>query len=214
MRLLCGGTSFRSHFSSPPQDAALAPPEVYTGPFEPAPTFTGPRPGFAFKLGPAGLGYYGDAPPKPTALGGNAGAGRARRPAVWQLVTDNVYIHRHAKVMHEDDVMLCACEPIRGGGGGGGSAQGCGPHCINRTLNVECVSGHCVAADAATDSDCGNQQFTRKQGAKIASARAGRKGFGLFAVDAIPRGAFIVEYVGEVLEEEEYARRKQFYAEV
>lgn len=153
------------------------------------------------------MGYYGDAPPKPSALGGGGRA--ARRPAVWQLVTENVYIHRHAKVMHEDDVMLCACEPARGGKGGG-----CGPHCINRELNVECVAGHCAAADAAADGDCGNQQFTRKQGAAIQSARAGRKGFGLYAVDAIPRGAFIVEYVGEVLEEEEYARRKQFYAEV
>ena len=142
--------------------------------------------------------------------GGAGGARAARRPAVWQLVRDNVYIHRHAKAMHEDDVMLCACDAGRGGGGGGG----CGPSCINRELNVECVRGHCAAGAARPDGDCGNQQFSRKQGARIKSARAGRKGFGLYAVDAIPRGAFIVEYVGEVLEEEEYARRKSFYAEV
>lgn len=44
--------------------------------------------------------------------------------------------------------------------------------------------------------------------------RAGAKGFGLFALEAIPAGQFIIEYIGEVLDEEEYLRRKDFYAEV
>ena len=43
--------------------------------------------------------------------------------------------------------------------------------------------------------------------------RAGQKGFGLFALDPIKTGQFIIEYVGEVLEEDEYLRRKEFYAE-
>lgn len=44
--------------------------------------------------------------------------------------------------------------------------------------------------------------------------RAGAKGFGLFALEDIKKGQFIIEYIGEVLEEEEYLRRKDFYAEV
>jgi histone-lysine N-methyltransferase SETD2 len=44
--------------------------------------------------------------------------------------------------------------------------------------------------------------------------RAGLKGFGLFAAQDIKAGQFIIEYVGEVLEEEEYLRRKEFYQEV
>lgn len=47
-----------------------------------------------------------------------------------------------------------------------------------------------------------------------AQRRAGAKGFGLFAVDPIKAGQFIIEYIGEVLEEEEYMRRKEFYQEV
>eukprot|EP00983_Pelagomonas_calceolata_P103973 1158973-Pelagomonas_calceolata.AAC.18 len=35
---------------------------------------------------------------------------------------------------------------------------------------------------------------------------------GLFALEDIPAGNFIIEYIGEVLEEEEYLRRKDFYA--
>ena len=41
--------------------------------------------------------------------------------------------------------------------------------------------------------------------------RAGAKGFGLFAVEDIKGGQFIIQYVGEVLEEEEYMRRKIYY---
>ena len=41
--------------------------------------------------------------------------------------------------------------------------------------------------------------------------RAGAKGYGLFAEVPIRAGQFIIEYVGEVLEEEEYQKRKDFY---
>ena len=47
-----------------------------------------------------------------------------------------------------------------------------------------------------------------------AQKRAGAKGFGLFAAEPIRAGQFIIEYVGEVLEEDEYLRRKDFYQEV
>lgn len=58
-----------------------------------------------------------------------------KRPAVWQLVADNIYTHRTRKQQDEDDVMICQCptkyytdtEP------------GCGTECINRMLNIECV---------------------------------------------------------------------------
>jgi len=41
--------------------------------------------------------------------------------------------------------------------------------------------------------------------------RAGPKGFGLYADEDVPAGQFLIEYIGEVLEEEEYMRRKQYY---
>ena len=44
--------------------------------------------------------------------------------------------------------------------------------------------------------------------------RAGAKGMGLFALEDVQAGNFIIEYIGEVLEEEEYLRRKDFYAQV
>ena len=44
-----------------------------------------------------------------------------------------------------------------------------------------------------------------------AQRRAGAKGFGLFTEEALGEGQFVIEYIGEVLEEEEYLRRKEFY---
>lgn len=38
--------------------------------------------------------------------------------------------------------------------------------------------------------------------------RAGAKGFGLFTSKPLKAGDFIIEYIGEVLEEEEYLRRQ------
>ena len=209
--------------------------ETWDGPFEPAAQFTGAKKGFVFKNGPLGVGYYGDdgggksrraasAGTKASGSGAPSSAPPKRRPAVWQLVTENVYIHRHAKQLHEDDIMLCACAPLppnssaaaaasSSSAAGSVAAGGCGEACINRTLNLECVSGHCPSC-SRDDEDCGNQRFARKQGTLLESKRAGPKGFGLFSKVDLVKGQFIIEYVGEVLEEEEYARRKNFYAEV
>jgi hypothetical protein len=76
-------------------------------------------------------------------------------------------------------------------------------------LNMECVSGYCPCG-----RECKNQRFQRKQYCKFEIRRAGVKGFGLFAKQAIKASSFIVEYVGEVLDEEEYVRRKEYYHSV
>jgi hypothetical protein len=97
--------------------------------------------------------------------------------------------------------MVCQCKPESGGG------QSCKHlECLNGMLNMECVSGYCPCG-----KECKNQRFQRKQYCKFEIRRAGVKGFGLFAKQAIKSGTFIVEYVGEVLDEEEYLRRKQYY---
>jgi histone-lysine N-methyltransferase SETD2 len=79
---------------------------------------------------------------------------------------------------------------------------------LNRTLFYECDSRFCPCGEA-----CGNQRFQRRQYCRIEMRRAGRKGHGLFAGQRIRKGDFIVEYVGEVLEERAYAARKEAYAE-
>jgi AWS domain len=58
---------------------------------------------------------------------------RKKRPAVWQLVRENIYTHRQRKEQDEDDIMICQCRRPTDGG------VGCGPDCLNRLLNIECV---------------------------------------------------------------------------
>jgi hypothetical protein len=100
--------------------------------------------------------------------------------------------------------MVCSCAPASSGG------LSCVQHkCLNGMLNIECIQGFC-----ASGKECQNQRFQRKQYRKFDVLRAGLKGFGLFAKDAIRKGTFIVEYVGEVLDEEEYLRRKEYYHSV
>ena len=71
----------------------------------------------------------------PQAEGSDAGRPHARwrKPAVWQLIHDNIYTHRAPKEQDEDDIMICHCRPCYAGG------IGCGPDCLNRVLNMECV---------------------------------------------------------------------------
>ena len=58
---------------------------------------------------------------------------KIRRPQVWQMIRENIYTHRKPKVQHEDEVMVCHCDLPPDGG------PACGPDCLNRVLNMECV---------------------------------------------------------------------------
>lgn len=77
------------------------------------------------------------------------------------------------------------------------------PTCPRHDLPVQ---EYCPCGDR-----CTNQQFTKREYAALDVLRAGAKGFGLFTRDGVRAGQFIVEYVGEVLEEDEYQRRKEYY---
>lgn len=59
-----------------------------------------------------------------------------RRPPVWQLITSNLYTHRERKEQDEDDIMICQCKKIWATDH---TTIGCGPECLNRMLNIECV---------------------------------------------------------------------------
>ncbi|KFM22868.1 Histone-lysine N-methyltransferase ASHH2 [Auxenochlorella protothecoides] len=127
----------------------------------------------------------------------------ASHPPVWQLIAEKIYTHRPRRVQEEDDIMICQCKHIWPSDT---TSIGCGEHCLNRMLNIECVAEYCPCGDR-----CTNQQFTKREYAALDVLRAGAKGFGLFTRDGVRAGQFIVEYVGEVLEEDEYQRRKEYY---
>jgi histone-lysine N-methyltransferase SETD2 len=61
---------------------------------------------------------------------------RHKRPPVWQLITSNMYTFRERKEQDEDDIMICQCKKVWATDH---TSVGCGPECLNRMLNIECV---------------------------------------------------------------------------
>uniref|UniRef100_A0A669C3N7 Histone-lysine N-methyltransferase, H3 lysine-36 specific n=1 Tax=Oreochromis niloticus TaxID=8128 RepID=A0A669C3N7_ORENI len=74
--------------------------------------------------------------------------------------------------------------------------------CINRMLMYECHPQVCAAGDR-----CQNQSFTKRQYTPVEIFRTLSCGWGLRGLSDIRKGAFISEYVGEVIDEEECRAR-------
>ncbi|XP_073987835.1 SET domain containing 2 isoform X2 [Rhodnius prolixus] len=83
---------------------------------------------------------------------------------------------------------------------------GCGEDCLNRLLMIECGS-RCVLGDL-----CSNKRFQNCQYARCEVVKTPKKGLGLVASVDIARGEFLLEYVGEVLDQKEFRRRAKEYA--
>lgn len=72
--------------------------------------------------------------------------------------------------------------------------------CTNRAALQECLPTRCSSA-------CRNQRFQRREWIEFALAKRGRMGYGVVALQDVDEGDFIMEYVGEVIDEEEKAER-------
>ncbi|WCJ43491.1 Histone-lysine N-methyltransferase ASHH2 [Euphorbia peplus] len=116
-------------------------------------------------------------------------------------ILSNHFLHRSRKFQTIDEIMVCHCKLPQDGG------LGCGDECLNRMLNIECVKGTCPCGDL-----CSNQQFQKRNYVKMKWDRCGKKGFGLRLEEDIPKGHFLIEYVGEVLDMHTYEARQKEYA--
>ncbi|EDS35628.1 set domain protein [Culex quinquefasciatus] len=121
------------------------------------------------------------------------------KPPMYVKIKSNKYVAplrgRNAARDEEED-SICECKPS--------DTDPCGldSNCINRALLVECNPKTCPAGDS-----CQNQCFERKQYPALAAKRIPNKGWGLVAQEDIHQGQFVIEYVGEVINGEELARR-------
>lgn len=80
--------------------------------------------------------------------------------------------------------------------------------CINRLTLIECVDGLC---DSTCGKECQNQRFQRRQYANIMVFQTEKKGYGVLAKEDIEPNQFIYEYIGEVINEEEFRDRMLLY---
>lgn len=96
---------------------------------------------------------------------------------------------------NENSYTECECQPT--------DESPCGPqsNCINFILSCEC-NATCQAG-----VQCQNQRFEKKIYPKVELKRFESRGWGLITLEDIPVNTFIIEYVGEVIDSEEFDRR-------
>ncbi|KAL0273974.1 UNVERIFIED_CONTAM: hypothetical protein PYX00_006522 [Menopon gallinae] len=119
------------------------------------------------------------------------------------ILTENEY-KMERSACKETKRMICDCalskEEIERG------EVGCGEDCLNRMLFLECGS-RCALGER-----CTNKRFQKLQYANCKIFKTEKKGFGLRAEEDLPGNTFIMEYVGEVVDQKEFARRVKLYA--
>ncbi|CAG9771752.1 unnamed protein product [Ceutorhynchus assimilis] len=83
---------------------------------------------------------------------------------------------------------------------------GCGDDCLNRLLMIECGE-LCQVRER-----CTNKKFQKSAFAPVEVFKTEKKGLGLRAAANIAYGEFILEYIGEVLDPDEFDKRAEEYA--
>ncbi|PNT64346.1 hypothetical protein BRADI_4g27797v3 [Brachypodium distachyon] len=109
----------------------------------------------------------------------------------WKLgyyipIKRNVYL---TKKRVEDDGIFCSCPFISG------SSVACGKDCQCGML-FSCCSSNCKC-----ENRCANKSFQLRPLKKTKLIKTEKCGFGLVADDGIQKGEFIIEYVGEVIDD-------------
>ncbi|KAG3174813.1 hypothetical protein PI126_g132 [Phytophthora idaei] len=85
-----------------------------------------------------------------------------------------------------------------------GSIVYCGEGCYNRMLFISCSDETCSAPDPSL---CSNRAIKRRELKSMRVEYIPGPGFGLIANEDINAGEFVIEYVGEVIDDKECERR-------
>ncbi|XP_057325332.1 histone-lysine N-methyltransferase NSD2 isoform X2 [Microplitis mediator] len=102
----------------------------------------------------------------------------------------------NVKPAEVESIVACECDPEWD------TPCDANSDCLNRILSIECSPGICPAGPK-----CCNQSFARRQYPVLEPFYTHARGWGLRTVENIKSGQFVIEYVGEVIDEAEYKRR-------
>ncbi|XP_073818956.1 nuclear receptor binding SET domain protein [Musca autumnalis] len=93
-------------------------------------------------------------------------------------------------------VSKCECDP--------NEENPCGPesNCLNRVLYHECNPKVCPAGER-----CQNQMFEARKSPRLDVVYMKERGFGLITREPIKCGSFVIEYVGEIINDDEFRAR-------
>lgn len=114
------------------------------------------------------------------------------KPPPYKKIKNNRVVAKFRKMEYGE----CRCHPD--------DPAPCGieSNCYNAVLNIECDPDLCPAKD-----NCQNQNFHRGKQFSFQIKITESKGWGLFAKEDIPHGIFIIEYMGEVIDNVEFDQR-------
>jgi len=104
------------------------------------------------------------------------------------------------RVLAHDESSVCQCPPLADAEPAAAAASsrvGCGRDCLNRSMNTFCDPRTCPSGAA-----CSNRPFHLLAPPRSrAFLTSNGRGWGLAAAEAIRAGSFVVEYMGEVLDD-------------
>lgn len=98
--------------------------------------------------------------------------------------------------------LICNCVAIDEPGREEKMACGPSSECLNRLLLTECNPAYCQAGER-----CDNQRLQRRQYPELDAVKTQGKGWGLVAKQDLKEGELVVEYVGELINNQEMRER-------
>lgn len=103
------------------------------------------------------------------------------------------------KRLPREDILVCGCAPGSGCGSSDPEEQ---ETCMNRKMFVRCCSSDCP-----NGKKCNNKEFSQMKTPKLKAFLTESCGWGVRTKEKIKRGQFVVEYVGEIIDDAECERR-------
>ncbi|KAL4159913.1 hypothetical protein PRNP1_000486 [Phytophthora ramorum] len=126
------------------------------------------------------------------------------QPPTYRKLGRSIYTFKQPKVSLEDSPM-CVCKVQ------------CGEDCINRLSFTECFgpaptpgmkfNKHTRESNCTLGENCGNRALHQKVYPRFQKFHTIEKGWGLRLLESATAGQLVIEYVGEVINEEEKERR-------
>jgi hypothetical protein len=118
---------------------------------------------------------------------------RAKLLGFEYLDKNRLKVDREPREVADEDKDTCSCSY---------NGMDCSDErCVNRSSLTECFPDKCEV------TSCRNQRFQRREWVDFSLVKRGRMGYGVQAEQDIKKGQFVMEYVGEILDEEEKTRR-------
>ncbi|XP_070820331.1 histone-lysine N-methyltransferase NSD3 isoform X3 [Chaetodon trifascialis] len=121
----------------------------------------------------------------------------SRKPPPYKFIKSNKPVGKvQVHVADLSEIQRCNCRPT--------DEHPCSisSQCLNRMLQYECHPQVCPAGD-----NCENQCFSKRLYAETEVVKTDGRGWGLRTSQALRKGDFVCEYVGEVIDSEECQQR-------